>query len=527
LIVIALAAVAACAILSTEERPADGGTFREGVVGQPLSLNPLLHPTDPIVRDLQPLIFAGLVRVTEGGRIEPDLASEWTTADQGRTYRFKLRRATWHDGQRVRSADVVATVGLLQSGVSAGSPELTDLWRRVRVEAPDADTVVFHLDEPFAPFIEACAVPLLPQHIFGGDPNLDLAQHPASYAPVGAGPFKVQSLDPGGVVLTRHDGYPGQKPHLESLQIRYFPDAASARDALLAGAIDGFAGLSRGDVGSLSSAAFVVRDPPLGGHQTQLVMNTRNVLLSEPRVRRALTLAIDRTALVNGPFATQAIPAYGPVPAYSWAYDQEVEQASNPSLAMQTLEQAGWTAGRPRRRDGQTLTLRLFTTLDERQIALGRAIADQLEAVGARAELAPTYVLDLYRERLIPRQFDLALVGVWLGTRDPDPYALWHSSQATNGFNFASYSRPEADRSLELARSDGDPTRRFAALTAFQQQWMEDSPAVVLANPVLIYAVGKQFRGVRLGILHDPGDRFQHIAEWHVRTERVPVLPGR
>src|SRR5947209_8199681 len=101
---------AACALLGTEERPAVGGTYREAVLGQPLTLNPLLTPEDPITRDVSALVQAGLVRVRDGGTIEGELAEEWKTSQDGRAYTFRLRRAIWHDGHAVSASDVLATV---------------------------------------------------------------------------------------------------------------------------------------------------------------------------------------------------------------------------------------------------------------------------------------------------------------------------------------------------------------------------------------------------------------------------------
>ena len=151
LAVVAAAVLAACALVGTEERPAPGGTFREAVVGQPLSLNPLLHPTDPITRDVGRLVYGSLVRVVDGTSIEGDVARDWVTTRDGLTYTFRLRPdVRWHDAQLVTSADVIATVALLQSPTYAGPRELSEIWQGVRAEAPDSTTVVFHLAQPFA-----------------------------------------------------------------------------------------------------------------------------------------------------------------------------------------------------------------------------------------------------------------------------------------------------------------------------------------------------------------------------------------
>jgi peptide/nickel transport system substrate-binding protein len=519
-----LAVVAACAVIGTEDVPAPGGVYREAVVGQPLSLNPLLHPFDPLTQDVGRLAYAGLVRVTDGGRIDGDLAADWTSSDDGRTYTFRLRpRATWHDGQPVTADDVLATVALLQSSSSGVPNELGALWRTIRADALDQRTVRFSLAEPYASFIEECTLPILPRHLFGADGNANLLEHPNSYAPVGAGPFKVQQVDADGITLIRHDAYVGPRPLLDEVQLRFYPDRAAALSALDQGEVDGAAD---SDAGSASTPErFALHRATIQGHQTLLLMNHRSAALVDPAVRRAVALAIQRPALVDGPMQGRAVAAFGPVAASSWAYSAQVEVPADPGQATQILEGSGWVGTPLRARAGRPLRLRLATSTETRQVAIGEAITAQLAPVGIRADVQPTQVQDLYRERLVPGDFDLAVLGIWLGTVDPDPYRLWHSSQQAGGLNFGGYANPRADELLSAARLDGEPSHRLAALTAFQQLWVEDVPAVVLFDPLLTYTLSTEFHGVRLGTLAEPADRFQHLAEWYLRTQRVPALP--
>lgn len=522
----ALLTVGACALVGTEERPAPGGVYREAVVGQPLSLNPLLDPTDPITRDVSRLAHAGLVRVTDGGEIRGDLATGWTTSEDGRIYTFQLNpRARWHDGAPVTSADVLATVALLQSPRYPGPQELARLWRQVRAETLGPYTVQFHLSEPYASFIEACSLPILPRHLFGPDGGLGLEEHPASYRPVGAGPFRVRSIDERGIVLARFEGYPGARPLLDEIHLLFYPDMAGALRGLAAGEADGLAGLSRGDLAGLPNVQrLVVREAPLQGHQTVLLVNHANPILGDPRVRRAIALSVARDALVEGPLGGQGVAAYGPVPAYSWAYAKDIEVSPNSALASELLDQAGWVGPPVRSRDGRGLRLQLVAPAVDRSLALAEALSAQIQSVGFRIAVQPVEPLDLYRERVLPGRYELALLGVWLGRVDPDPYPLWHSSQRGDGFNFAAYQSPLADRLLAQARTDGDPGRRLAALGAFQKLWVEEVPSVVLVSPLMLYAMTRHILGVRLGVAPEPGARFQHVAEWHIHTQRLPVL---
>jgi len=423
------------------------------------------------------------------------------------------------------TADVQATIALLQAPTYAGPPELATLWRSVRVEAPNQATIRLTLAQPYASFIEACSVAILPAHIFGADGSADLHEHPGSYQPVGAGPYRVAASNADAIALIRHERYHGTAPFLDRVELHYYPSAAEALRALASHQVDGFAGAPASELAAVdTSGGIVVREAPIQGQQLILYLNHANPILADPRVRRAIALALDRRVLVSGPLHEVAAPAYGPIPAYSWAYQPAVELPPDESMARRLLEEAGWTGSPIRARNGRSLELQLVESADDRSIAIAELVRRQLEPLGFRVVVQPVDSLDLYRERMIPRTYDLALLNVWLGSVDPDPYPLWHSSQRETGFNFAQYQGPAADAALVAARSTDEPGQRLTALATFQTLWAADTPSVVLATPVLAYAMPAGLRGVRLGVVPEPSARFQHLAEWHLRTTRVPAI---
>jgi peptide/nickel transport system substrate-binding protein len=332
-------------------------------------------------------------------------------------------------------------------------------------------------------------------------------------------------MDDSGLTLVRHQAFHGRRPLLDQIGLRFYPDAASATLALAAGEVDGFAGLTHAEVNRPADGEpLTVRESPLQAHQTLLSINHRDPVLSDPTLRRAIALTVNREALVQGPLAGQAVPAYGPVPAYSWAYERAVEAPADPARAQRLLDEAGWVGAPVRARNGRSLRLRLLVPAEDRLIAVATALAGQLQPLGIETDVQPTETLSLYREHLMARNYALALYGVWLGTIDPDPWALWHSSQRQDGFNFASYSNPRADEALARARATADPSQRFAALSAFQQLWLEDVPSLSLYSPLMFVATPADLLGVRLGITPEPSARFQHLDEWHLHTQRVPLF---
>ena len=132
------------AALCTAVVPAAGGTFIEGIVGRPLSLNPLLSDPYPVDRQLSGLVFDGLVRTEADGTVAPALAESWVTSEDGLTLTFTLREGlTWHDGEPVTAQDVAFTYGLMQDEAFPGPAALRQLWQAVTIEVIDAQQIQF------------------------------------------------------------------------------------------------------------------------------------------------------------------------------------------------------------------------------------------------------------------------------------------------------------------------------------------------------------------------------------------------
>ncbi len=191
-----------------ERVPAYGGSYVEGVVGRPVRINPLFVDS-PVERDLTTLIFSGLTRAGPDGTILPDLARGWDITPDGKTYIFQLRpRVLWHDGDPFDADDVVFTATLLASPGYPGDPAVAALWRTVTVSRVDRLTVRFDLQEPFAPFLAATTIGILPQHLLGDlDATAVAAATAFNDAPIGTGPFRLRQLTSEGAILDAYRPY--------------------------------------------------------------------------------------------------------------------------------------------------------------------------------------------------------------------------------------------------------------------------------------------------------------------------------
>ncbi len=146
--------------------PAQGGTYREGLVGSVQYLNPLLAEYNPVDTDIAGLIFEGLTHDDGSGTLTPLLAESWNTSTDGRIYEFILRQnARWSDGKPVTADDVIFTFSLIQAPDFPGNPALQSLWQTVSLKRIDDRTVRFVLDEPLPGFAYYTTIGILPAHI--------------------------------------------------------------------------------------------------------------------------------------------------------------------------------------------------------------------------------------------------------------------------------------------------------------------------------------------------------------------------
>ncbi len=123
-----------------------GGTYVEGIAGNPRVINPILCQPNSVDSDLVALTFDGLTSVNERGESEPALAERWDISPDGTSYTFYLRQdVLWHDGAPFTAEDVVYTVGAIQHPAYQGLPFLADMWRAVTVQMLDTYTVRFSL----------------------------------------------------------------------------------------------------------------------------------------------------------------------------------------------------------------------------------------------------------------------------------------------------------------------------------------------------------------------------------------------
>ncbi len=151
-------------------QPVSGGVYTEALIGAPGRLNPLLDYYNPADRDIDRLIYSGLIKFDDRGVPQADLAESWGISQDGTVYNFALRpNAKWHDGEPVTAEDVLFTVELLRQDAFPIPDDLKQFWKDVEVTVLDESSLQFRLPEPFAPFLDYLTFGVLPKHLLESD----------------------------------------------------------------------------------------------------------------------------------------------------------------------------------------------------------------------------------------------------------------------------------------------------------------------------------------------------------------------
>jgi peptide/nickel transport system substrate-binding protein len=541
--------------------PAPGGRYIEGVVGQPQFLNPLLCAFNEPDRDLCALVFSGLVKFNARGEPQADLTLNWSISQDesnyGLIYTFNLRTdVTWHDGQPFTADDVIFTIGLLQDPTFPGRPDIGALWRTVEAVKVNNYTVQITLQEPYAPFLDYLSVGIMPAHILNGVTAGELLDHPFNRQPVGTGPFRVKEVanDPGRplrVVLETNTRYYGRQPYINEVEFKYFPTIGEVFDAYRAGEIQGIAHITAADLDQVRSTPTLdVFTAPISGLSLIFLNHADPAapFFQEEEVRQALSLALDRQAIIDATLNGQAQVADSWFPPNSWAYSPgSVPVQQDVAQARRLLDRSGWvTSNRvsvsdtgdgelvPRASTGSVDALRLkngvplsFTLLvSSDQVDVARVLSAQWQVVGVQARVQPVQV-GLASNYLQARQYQAALATIVLDLPDPDPYPFWHETGAASGQNYSQFKDRDLSEVLEAARRVVDPARRVELYQKFSEMFNQKVPSILLYYPVYSYGVSERIHGVQLGPLLTPADRLQTIGDWFVIERRVIVNSGQ
>jgi peptide/nickel transport system substrate-binding protein len=357
---------------------------------------------------------------------------------------------------------------------------------------------------------------------------------PYNLQPVVSGPYRfdllmVENDVIEGLVLSAFDSYYGEKPFIQQIVFRYFPDAEVAFQAYQQGEIQGISNVPQEVLsevlGEDDLSVFSARRPELA----LVLFNLKNPelpCLQEVEVRQALMTGLNRQWMIDHLMNGQGFLADSPLFPGTWAYyDKLVGFEYDPEAAIAALKTAGYQipaeGGDIRVKDGKPLAFKLLVPDDLAFKTLAEAIQKDWRKLGVDTMLEFLPYDQLISERLDPRLYEAALVSLNLArSADPDPYPFWDQAQAAGGQNYTQWDDKNASEYLEQARITLDLGERARLYRNFQVLFIKELPALPLYYPVYTYAIDRQVQGVQLGSILDPSDRFAAINQWFLVAKR-------
>jgi peptide/nickel transport system substrate-binding protein len=532
----ALAFAAACVALSGCSKtsapatghlnPAGYHTVRLAINSEPNSLNPILQTTYQEAY-VEEAIFNGLLKYDANENLIPDLAIEVPSlanggiSRDGKAITYHLRRGVrWHDGRPFTSADVAF------SFAATMDPKTNDVYRAlygqaVRIDTPDPYTAIFRLRSPFAEalsdfFSGNTSTGIIPKHLY--EHSSDINRDYYNDHPVGTGPYRLVRWDHGSLlILKANTAYFGGAPKIDEIDIRIVPNQNTLIAMIAAHDLD---------VATQVAPTELERVRRLAGVRTMLartyverfiIFNVTHPPFDDPRVRRALAMALDRKRIAQTASIGIAVPADSIVPPYSWAYVAgNGSLPYDPAAAKALLDAAGWIAGPDgvRTKAGKQLVFGLVNQNEQAALAkMAVEIQAQWRAIGAVASVqnAPRNVIFGFPGIETDGKFDAAIDN---SATDADPdrsVYITTGSKAPHGFNFSRYSDPDVDAwsAQALATYDRSVRARYYAL--IQRRVNRDAALIPLAWDRWIYAVDSRLSGVEPETI---GSDFWNVERW-------------
>jgi peptide/nickel transport system substrate-binding protein len=512
------------------------GELRVAIQRSPNTLNPILsaNTTEGFINRLT---FDTLVMVDgRTKKMVPSLATEVPTPENGGiskdglTITYRLHDGVkWHDGVPFTSKDVKFSWQAMMN--SANNVNARVGYEDVKsVDTPNDTTVVFHLKHKFAPFVNTVftdsdnPVCIIPEHLLAKYP--DLNRVPFNQQPIGTGPFKLASWVRGDhVELVANDDYFKGKPKLRRIIAREIPDENTSLNALRSHDVDWIFEASPQlykQLKTMTGINLVLNDQP---QTLGMQMNTSRPMLADPRVRRAISYAIDKQALVDKNTAGSALVAWADQPPFSWSYEPNVEKYPHDvAKAKALLAEAGWTPGPDGivRKNGQPLSLQIAYNVEN---ATRRLVTVQIQAMLKDAGIdtqIKTYPANIifatYGQGgiMTTGKYDLAVTG-WIAGFDPDDHSLFQCDQIPrpghpDGVNYTRYCNKEMDDAQKAALSSYDEPTRKQAYSTIQKLLARDVPEDFIWYPRQAQPIVPSFKG----FAPNPVNEAWNAYEWEI-----------
>jgi peptide/nickel transport system substrate-binding protein len=410
------------------------------------------------------LVFSGLTELQGDGSLKPDLAESWTRSDDLKTWTFNLRKGVkWHHGRAFDAQDVLETLKRILDPAT-GSVTRVNFQLIDKMEAVDDHTVRFVLKQAYAGFADLFSdrqARIVPRD------KLDTL----ASAPIGTGPFRFKSFNPGErIELVRNpDYFMAGLPKLEAVTLRIIPESAGQVAALASGDIDLLWNVPLESINQLKADPNVSLDSVPTSTWDGIAMNCKLEPFTDPKVRHAVSLAIDKAALVefslngNGTATNTMIPPNHPF------YNKDLKIGPDLERAKKLLAESKYPKG-------FNITLHVPAGRPTRE-RTGTAVREMLKPLGINVDVQRVpwdkFITDIEGKAVF------FVDGFYSRpTIDSSVYPFYHSAGSWNT-QLWHYRNEEMDKVLDAARAAGSVEDQAKAYKQMQVIALDDPPGIV------------------------------------------------
>ena len=485
-----------------------GGTAVVGAIGDIPDINPLTSTDYTSDQIEQYVLFTPVLSYDESFEPVPRYAESWEVNEDTTALTFHLRDDVfWHDGVKTTAYDLEFAYDLARDPQTA-FPN-TAFWTHYG-DAEAVDSFTFRIRmEPHADYLDPWRTfSPMPRHLLEGVAPAELKNHPWGNNPVGNGPFRFVERVPGQRwVFEANEEYPeelGGRPYVDRLVYRSIPEPTTLLTELLTGNIDYYIAPTPEQAQQirLSDAARLVTFPdrnfPLIG------WNQRREMFKDPRARRALTMAIDREAIVEGVRYGYGKLGNSTIPPFFWNFDAEAGDGLeyDPDRAKELLAEAGWTDrdgdGVLESAQGQEFRFTLLTNQgNQERKDIAEVVQADLAQVGIAVQpqiLEWGTLLDRINDP-VRRDFDAVLIG-WVTEFRIDDTDLFSCDKIQDPYQWVSYCNPETDRLLDTLPRIVDRAAAKPYWDQYQRRIAADQPYTILYFTDRLEGVSNRLRNV-------------------------------
>jgi len=470
-----------------EEGSAEGYTGDRTLIVRtstdPLNFVPSAEPDDGNYAMVQN-IYSRLTKLDASKNIIPDLASSWETSDDGLVITFHLRDdVTWHDGEKFTSTDVKYTFDVISESPTYSAYSAFDSVESI--ETPDDYTVELHLTTPNVAVISILGwygTFIMPEHIFNNGEAW--ADNPAANNPVGTGPFKFVSYEPGvSITVEKNPDYFQNEVWLDKVTWTIIPDDSTAVQSLLNGEIDILESVPNDELDNLRAAGIILEENEYPSPLYLAFNFMPGEYTTDYAVRLAIAQCINREEICEKVFNNVRSPEYNFYPSLiEWATNSDAPAPSySIEGAIETLEEAGYT------KDSDGYYIREYElisypdggTSDVAELIVASCKEAGIEIVYTPIEYQAWAAIVWQNMLTEGGNFRSSLMG---GFQGPDPASLRARIGTGNNNNIGQYSNARIDELFQQALVSSDQSVRAPLYKEIQKIMSEELPIIPIVN---------------------------------------------